>query len=275
MSEERIAEFRERAAAAVELPDLNTLSRRGAALHRRRVAAATLSAMAAAGVIGFAAFNLPGADSSGPVIVRPDEQTSGPVRFANALDLQPGVPAYDEFPLSTGGTVRIQLTAPAEGWFVYLGEPERGINIGPEEDFTGLLWHETTGIDQRPCVDTPPTAKQVVPMKDSLRPLVDLDLTTVVSRPRADRLGNRDAQHAALVLRECNSQSTAPLATASGVSGTMPIGATFDVWLVPLPEADTAVVIWDPTGDGSPEVRRQWQQILDSMVITVEPASGG
>ncbi|QSR28126.1 hypothetical protein CFH99_21120 [Nocardioides aromaticivorans] len=187
--------------------------------------------------------------------------------------LAPGVPAYDEFVLSTGATVRVDVAAPAEGWFVHLGDPQRGLNVGPESAWTGLLWYETTGVFQDQCGDDDRSAEAATPMTDSLRPLVTMPyLRKVVQDPARATLGGRVAEHAVLVLKGCGAKEdhTNPLATA-GASGPLPGDRPFDIWLVPLPEADTAMVVFDPTGDGSAEVRGQWQQVVDSLRITVTP----
>ncbi|GAB3244611.1 hypothetical protein [Nocardioides dilutus] len=274
MSEDKLTQFRERAAAGVRLPDLDALARRGAARRQRRIAATAVATVAAAGVIGFAVLQLPGDDRSdgSHLVDQPSEDASPGARaLSDGVTLEPGIPAYDEFQLSTGGTVRVELATPAEGWFAHLGNPERGLNVGPDNDWTGLLWSEATGVYEQRCEDTSGAEERIVPMTDSLRPLLDKDWVTVVQQPSADTLGGREAQHAVLVVKACGGDLPAPLATG-GVRGALPGGAEFDIWLVSLPEAETAMVVWDPTGDGSDAVRQQWDQVVDSLEITVEPA---
>ena len=274
MSEEKFEQFRERAEAGVGLPDLDALARRGAARRRRRIAGTAVAAVAAAGVIGFAVLQ-PGDDrADGPHLVdRPSEDASPEARaLSDGVTPEPGVPAYDEFPLSTGGTVRVELTTPAEGWFAHLGDPERGLNVGPESEWTGLLWQEATGVYKQPCGNTTGAEERIIPMTDSLRPLLNRDWVTVVRKPRAELLGGREAQHAVLVIRGCD-RDYSPAIVTGGDTGSLPSGEAFDIWLVPLPEAGTAMVVNDPTGNGSDEVRQQWQQVVDSLEITVEPAT--
>ncbi|QSR28127.1 hypothetical protein CFH99_21125 [Nocardioides aromaticivorans] len=275
MSEERIAEFRERARDAVGLPDLDGLVRRGVVLRRRRRGAAA-AALAAAAVVGFAVLQGPIGDrrSDAPIV---DHTTDVPVRAGTVLTdeetLAPGAPAYDHFWLSSGAGVRIQLETPTPGWFVHLGDPQRGLNVGPESAWTGLLWYEATGVRRDQCADEQSAATRVVPLADSLGPLLAMPYTRrVVRAPEQVTLGGRPAEHAVLVLAACGEEDhTSPLATGRA-SGPLPGGRPFDIWLVPLPEADTALVVFDPTGDGSAEVRRQWRQVVDSLEITVEPA---
>ena len=275
MSEERIAQFRERAQAGVGLPDIEALERRGATLRRRRVAGTAVAAVAAAGVIGFWLLQLPGGDQtdSSPVVDRTAEEAPvEAVALVDGVDVEPGVPVYDEFPLSTGGSVRIDLMTPAEGWFAHLGDPERGLNIGPDRAWTGLLWHEATGIYEERCDDRRGPGAESVPITDSLQPLVERPWVTVVEEPRADRIGGRAAQHARLLVQGCQGDYSTPI--AAGIDdGSLPPATDFDVWLVPLPEAETAIVVLDPTGDGSGAVRRQWDEVVESLEITVEPPS--
>lgn len=275
MTEEKVAQFRERAAAGVGLPDLDALTRRGAARRHRRIAGTAVATVAAVGVIAFAALQLPSGDrSDGPHLVdRPSEGASPEAQaLSDGVTLEPGAPAYDEFPLSTGGTARIELATPAEGWFAHLGDPQRGLNIGPENEWTGLLWSEATGVYAQPCPDRTGAGERIFPMTNSLRALLDRPWTTVIRQPRAEMLGGREAQHAVLVVPGCGGGDSQPI-VAGGVRGPLPGGDQFDIWLVPLPEADTSIVVWDPTGDGSAAVRGQWDQIVDSLEITVVPAT--
>ena len=212
-------------------------------------------------------------DARDPPTSASAEPTDGPTRaedigLVDGVTLEPGVPAYDEFPLSTGGTVRVELTTPAEGWFAHLGDPERGLNVGPESEWTGLLWQEATGVYKQPCGNTTGAEERIIPMTDSLRPLLNRDWVTVVRKPRAELLGGREAQHAVLVIRGCD-RDYSPAIVTGGDTGSLPSGEAFDIWLVPLPEAGTAMVVNDPTGNGSDEVRQQWQQVVDSLEITV------
>lgn len=274
MSEEKVAQFRERVAAGVDLPDLDALARRGATRRRRRIAGTAVATVTAAGVLAFAALQLPGDDrADGPPVIDQPSTSEGreTQALADGVHLQPHVAAHDEFSLSAGGKVRVELATPAEGWFAHIGDPERGLNIGPEDAWTGLLWSEATGVYRQRCGDRPGADEEVVPMTDSLQPLLDRDWVTIVQQPSATTLGGRGAQHAVLVVKACGGSLPDPVATG-GVRGSLPGDADFDIWLVPLPEADTAMIVWDPTGDGSRAVRRQWEQIVDSLEITVETA---
>ena len=270
MSEEKIAQFREHAEQRVPLPDFDALERRGTALRRRRITGVATAAAVVVASLGAAAVQLSGSDQAAQL---PSQQIEDDVdaAFIPKEVLPKGVMAYDEFGLTTGATARVEVTPPAKGWTVHIGGPQRGVHAGDDgKAWTGLLWYEVTGVYKKPCGDKPVDAPVAAPITDSLQPLLDMPYTTeVVQQPEPATLGGREAQHARLVLKACNGDPSNPLATG-GDSGPLPGEAAFDIWLVPLPEAGTAMVVFDPSDEGSAKFRREWQQVLDSLRISVE-----